>query len=56
MAHTLRDKVVVSAYVKDDIREELVRRAEESDRSLSYEIGRVLAEYLEERANETDAT
>jgi hypothetical protein len=47
MPTTEKHKVIVSAQVKRDVRDELARRALESDRSLSGEIRRALFEYLE---------
>ena len=40
--------VIISAAVPPEMRDELVRRAAEADRSLSREIGRGLTRYLNE--------
>ena len=45
------EKVIISAAVTESIRAELKRRAREADRTLSGEVRRALARYLEPAAN-----
>jgi hypothetical protein len=44
--HTTAEKVIVSAQIHSELREKLLRRAVEADRSLSAEIRRALAEHV----------
>jgi len=53
MAITERNTTIVSAYVEPDLRLELIRRAEENERSVSAEIRRALTEYVERNEKET---
>ncbi len=46
MATTMESKVIVSAQVPRDVRDELERNAREEDRTLSAEVRRILTRYV----------
>jgi hypothetical protein len=48
----VRGTAIVSAQVDAELRDELLRRAEEADRSLSAEIRRALQEHLNNGSTE----
>ena len=51
MSTQAAEKIIISAQVSTDQRDELARLAQEADRSLSAEIRRALTAYVE-RAND----
>jgi hypothetical protein len=52
---TTADKVIISAEIRTEMRDELLRRAVLADRSLSAQIRRAIAEHLGHDDNEEEA-
>ena len=51
--HTIvQDKAIVSAQVPKSVYDELVRRAEEADRSISAQVRRILVRHLDDETEE----